>query len=760
MKKLSFGIISCVLALTGAGMVCPAFAYADVYQETANVSSVNDLAGVINRTSVKDSYKMGGDIDGSEISGEVFNGYGADKYFTGTFDGDGYTIKNLNLSSNDGFYGLFPYAKNATIKNLKLENITIDIDEDYDGNIYAGLIVGYGENIIFENCEIILKNDGETQTIPLSNASRELNFGFLGGKLIGNAGLPSGQANISNCIIEGNLNFEQTGDYSANLGLMVGVLQKGFISHSICSGKINYNGEGTSSRNVGGVVGKIEGKNSKIRNVLFGGTITGDDFASLSKGAIVGGKDEECPNENFNYCYWTTTNYDGIGRVSYSNDTFIDNTESISQNFIEDNDKFDKNLPEWDFEKTWVSKNGELRLQRFLTFTISLNATTDDSDSFDIQISNPASATGVVEARYDQGVTFQLNVKSNKQNWCKFSGVRVKGSSLASSLYEVAEVKTGETVTAYQISVKANALTEGGYSFTAQPLSFTGRFEAVADDGSTSDFGGIKIDNAQSTSVNASSEFTNKYQSRSVKAVEEGKYVFKEWKLYYKNGDNFEEQNLSSFNAIKSSQQIDITYKPNSNEIFSKEFKLVAIFTKDAKTITLGGFEKNHIKSISINGNEFTDEGIEVATSSENVVIQIVTKGSAINEIETLVQDFNAQYSKNSDKVLEMVSEQKYEEFGEINYTFKLNVSGVKFSALEDENVISINFTTQKVRMGSSGNLLWLYILLPTAFVGIVITIIILIVRRKSGKGRGRGKQKNVKKEKEEKKSSYKDYYI
>ena len=52
--------------------------------------------------------------------------------FTGTFDGNGYTIKNLTLVESEAkegkaYIGFFGYAKNTTIKNVTFENVYINI---------------------------------------------------------------------------------------------------------------------------------------------------------------------------------------------------------------------------------------------------------------------------------------------------------------------------------------------------------------------------------------------------------------------------------------------------------------------------------------------------------------------------------------------------------------------------------------------------------------------------------------------------------
>ena len=70
-----------------------------------------------------------------------------DAPFTGTFDGDGYTISNLTLDTNKNFQGLFG-VNNGTIRNVKMDSsCTIS------GNAYVGAIAGKNASTgIIENC--------------------------------------------------------------------------------------------------------------------------------------------------------------------------------------------------------------------------------------------------------------------------------------------------------------------------------------------------------------------------------------------------------------------------------------------------------------------------------------------------------------------------------------------------------------------------------------------------------------------------------
>lgn len=92
-----------------------------------------------------------------EIPGMFYN---YETYFMGTFDGLGYSIKNLNLnytptqeSNNRLFLGLIPASESATFKNLTLENGKINSEGNNDNVTYwMGGLVGYAKATNFINC--------------------------------------------------------------------------------------------------------------------------------------------------------------------------------------------------------------------------------------------------------------------------------------------------------------------------------------------------------------------------------------------------------------------------------------------------------------------------------------------------------------------------------------------------------------------------------------------------------------------------------
>ena len=108
---------------------------------TFTVASVEDLATIAEMLEAGEDFtgktvSLAGDIDLAATRNAVASNWTpigtSEKPFTGTFDGNGYTIKNLALveaeaKEGKAYIGFFGYAKNATIKNVTFENVYINI---------------------------------------------------------------------------------------------------------------------------------------------------------------------------------------------------------------------------------------------------------------------------------------------------------------------------------------------------------------------------------------------------------------------------------------------------------------------------------------------------------------------------------------------------------------------------------------------------------------------------------------------------------
>ncbi|MEE1121927.1 MAG: hypothetical protein UHT92_09650, partial [Prevotella sp.] len=129
------------------------------------------------------NFILGGDIDLSAITRAAVSNWTpmgtSEKPFTGTFDGNGHTIKNLTIIEQEAkegkaYIGFFGYAKNATIKNVTFENVELNIpclDIDHSQG-HIGAVAGSleGKDTI-EN--VTVKGDIKVEaTVTANGASR------------------------------------------------------------------------------------------------------------------------------------------------------------------------------------------------------------------------------------------------------------------------------------------------------------------------------------------------------------------------------------------------------------------------------------------------------------------------------------------------------------------------------------------------------------------------------------------------------------
>ncbi len=78
--------------------------------------------------------------------------------YTGTFDGNGYTLTGLVINSENNYQALLGYLDaGGVVKNLTLANCSIK------GGSYTGAFVGWSANSSIENCRLIATKDNEVR---------------------------------------------------------------------------------------------------------------------------------------------------------------------------------------------------------------------------------------------------------------------------------------------------------------------------------------------------------------------------------------------------------------------------------------------------------------------------------------------------------------------------------------------------------------------------------------------------------------------
>ena len=222
-------------------------------------------------------YELGSDIDLSGMIWEPIGGAGSKtEKFTGTLDGNGYTIAGMQIKGEKQMLhvGLFGYCKDAELKNLVFEAPQVET------NRYGGALAGVVSNTRIENCQVnggsitwdytkgycyagglvgedtgssVLKDCSSSADVTaVGTAKSEV---YLGG-LIGGLFLNS---TIDGCTASGNVTM--TGDMQDEdtiaLGGLIGWMN-GTASNSSAKGNVSNESTGMAGRiYVGGFAGML-----------------------------------------------------------------------------------------------------------------------------------------------------------------------------------------------------------------------------------------------------------------------------------------------------------------------------------------------------------------------------------------------------------------------------------------------------------------------------------------------------------------------
>ncbi len=135
-----------IALLLFAMTVCsiPVFSGCDSYEKTRYISTPEDLLLM----KEGGSFVLDNDID---CGGLIWKSIDVSKKLT--LDGNGYSIKNLKISSDKNTFGLIGECGVVTIKNLALTDFTIQTNfSSSNGQLFVGGFVGLGNSVEFENC--------------------------------------------------------------------------------------------------------------------------------------------------------------------------------------------------------------------------------------------------------------------------------------------------------------------------------------------------------------------------------------------------------------------------------------------------------------------------------------------------------------------------------------------------------------------------------------------------------------------------------
>lgn len=239
----------------------------------ADLASFRDLvnSGTITEGTVLNA-KLTGDVDFSRFEGDLGEPIGNTHYnrYLYNFDGQGYTIKNIRVTTDNQFVGFFGYAGDEN-HDCYIHDFTITgvIDVPYDSKqhdnspLYMG-VVGkmYRGTIENVHSQLVMKN---------SNPTRAMIGGILGCAETGDAH----SVTISKCSFTGTCYANAVG----NMGGIIGCTSKNtLVENCTFAGTMDhsYTGENNTTR-FGGIVGYNEAASFRgVKNCVVAGVLKTD----------------------------------------------------------------------------------------------------------------------------------------------------------------------------------------------------------------------------------------------------------------------------------------------------------------------------------------------------------------------------------------------------------------------------------------------------------------------------------------------------
>jgi len=221
-------------------------------------------------------YRLTEDIDlsGNQWSGPVF------PHFSGSFDGNGFAIRNLTIMGSD-YLGLFrSLGRDATIKNLTIENVIVEGSGDRIGGLVgrnSGLVTNcYCTGVVTGDEEVgglVGSNEGHVTNCS-SSATVTGDYGV--GGVVGRNGRVGGGLEIDGNVIRCYSSATVNG--GGGVGGVVGENDGDVMNcHSIAT----VSGEST----VGGLLGRNSGT---VRESFAGGNVCTNKPDAYRVGGLVG----------------------------------------------------------------------------------------------------------------------------------------------------------------------------------------------------------------------------------------------------------------------------------------------------------------------------------------------------------------------------------------------------------------------------------------------------------------------------------------
>ena len=379
------------------------------------IKTATDLSNIRNYLDGK--YILMGDIDLSSYPN--WTAIGSSTAFTGELNGNGYTIKNLNINSSSACQGLFGYIAGGKISNLNLSNVNV---KSTSSNV--GALAGTAAGATISNVHVLSGS--------VTGSSNVGGLVGVGGLLLGSTIIQSSSA----------ASVTSTSTTTANVGGLVGTATSRdmIIKDSYATGSVTSKSTGSDANDyAGGLIGYISGSDGIIENSYATGTIT---TANNKKGGIVGYMSEGTLKNNY-YKY-------GIASSSYGYNDSGTNTGNASFSVVLDSSWINKGFSEdiWDFSGTGVPtlisqkpKDAEVTSGSIYINNTSISLSAGSINDAIDAINAKSSTTGVIASiNSDGNVVFEnkdgssdniaLRVTATGSNFFSVAGIAVDNKGI------------------------------------------------------------------------------------------------------------------------------------------------------------------------------------------------------------------------------------------------------------------------------------------------------------------------------------------
>ncbi len=283
------------------------------------------------------------DMKGAEL--EALSAENLFAMYSGTIDGRNCTIKNIGnikpfVYENLITASFFPSMNNATIKNLSVDKLIIDIESSDNMLIISSLSPAL-INCIIDSCSI-------SGNIKASGNNSICVAGLIGGE--------SGEYVLRNSSFNGEIEVSRTENSNCIVGGLFISCGKSTVENCFHHGSITVNSTAAENISIGGIgmtiPSSLKGNNTVV-NCCHTGTITGPAGAEIAEGVYF--KDN---NNTLKNIFSTGTNVcTGAGTGSALSDIYyIDDSYKVNYVLSDENASYANGSSLTDALNDWVAK--------------------------------------------------------------------------------------------------------------------------------------------------------------------------------------------------------------------------------------------------------------------------------------------------------------------------------------------------------------------------------------------------------------------